>query len=549
VGQRSDRALLKAAEAGDLEAARAQLAAGARLEARDPYSYTPLMRAASAGHEGVVRALLAAGAAVHATDKWHRTALFGAGGAGVVHALAEAGADLEHRDEDGATALTTAAYWGTPAVVTALVARGASPNQRTTSGVPALHSAAVRPDGEKTRCLVALGADVEARGDTGRTALWAAARAGSVASLRALLDGGAELTGGDRAGETVVQAAASMGRVEAIEFLVARGASVVDAQPSSLRTQEVRVALLRAPTAAAALDPATRALLTAAAQGDLRGVEAALAQGASFTATDTADRNALALAVDAGQFKVAQRIEAAELRASGPPSPATDLLVAATLGALADVNAALAAGAPLSTRDPRGHSALELASEYGHTRVVKRLLHLGAAPDGYPEYPALCWAAYKGHLAVARHLLKAGADPQRPNEHDETPLRIAVAQGHAKLVKALLLGGADSAGAPAPSDGGEISRLLSEAARGRLRETEALRGTAERPEDCPVCAAIGASASADREQGERLPDAADRLERRGSRWCCVVCGGVYTHERDRGWYVTGHEDDETLLRR
>ena len=82
---------------GELEAARALLAAGASVNARTEHGMTPLHLAAQGGDAGTANLLLEQGAAVNARDSWDRTPLHMAAvfdSPAVAMVLVNAGADI-----------------------------------------------------------------------------------------------------------------------------------------------------------------------------------------------------------------------------------------------------------------------------------------------------------------------------------------------------------------------------------------------------------------------------------------------------------------------
>ena len=82
--------LIEAAKKGDTGAVEALLAAGADVNAKNPYDWTALMRAAANGHAATVQALLEAGADINTQDKSGFTALMSAateGHTAAVHAF------------------------------------------------------------------------------------------------------------------------------------------------------------------------------------------------------------------------------------------------------------------------------------------------------------------------------------------------------------------------------------------------------------------------------------------------------------------------------
>lgn len=138
--------LIDAVKTGELAAAQRLLGEGADLNARDEQGATPLMLAASAGDLEMVRVLLAAGAAVNA------------------------------RTESGWTALSKAAYSaetkrGFADVAQALIAAGADVEAPIGYGVRPLMLAAGYGETAVVEVLLNAGADVLARNDGGYTAL------------------------------------------------------------------------------------------------------------------------------------------------------------------------------------------------------------------------------------------------------------------------------------------------------------------------------------------------------------------------------------------
>jgi ankyrin repeat protein len=138
--------LIDAVKTGELAAAQRLLGEGADVNARDEQGATPLMLAASAGDLEMVNALLAAGAAVNA------------------------------RTESGWTALSKAVYSaelkrGFADVAQALIAAGADIEAPIGYGVRPLMLAAGYGETAVVEVLLNAGADVLARNDGGYTAL------------------------------------------------------------------------------------------------------------------------------------------------------------------------------------------------------------------------------------------------------------------------------------------------------------------------------------------------------------------------------------------
>ena len=103
--------IFEASEKGNIERVRELIAAGAKLEAKDQDSKTPLHWAAYKGNQEVVKALVDAGANLEAKNQGGRTPLHVAAYHGhqeIVQVLIAAGANLGVRDQYGRTSLRIA---------------------------------------------------------------------------------------------------------------------------------------------------------------------------------------------------------------------------------------------------------------------------------------------------------------------------------------------------------------------------------------------------------------------------------------------------------
>jgi cytohesin len=104
----ADRALLQAAEFGNIEAVKQHLAAGADVNAKGFEGWTPLYDAAERGRKEIVELLLAKGANVNAKIEDGRTPLHRAAREGhkeVAELLITKGADVNAKDNFGTTPL------------------------------------------------------------------------------------------------------------------------------------------------------------------------------------------------------------------------------------------------------------------------------------------------------------------------------------------------------------------------------------------------------------------------------------------------------------
>lgn len=122
------------------------------------------------------------------------------------------------------------------------------------------------------------------------------------------------------------------------------------------------------------------------------------------------------------------------------------LFDAARLGRADMIPALISAGINLEAYDPKGYTALILASYHGSLETTEALLDAGAqidAPDLGRGNTALMGVAFKGFGAIAHRLLAAGAEANKRNRAGQTALMMAAMFGHAEIVEMLIVAGAD----------------------------------------------------------------------------------------------------------
>ncbi len=203
-----------------------------------PGHFSPLHRAAQSGNLNGARALLAAGASVNDRGPNGRTPLVHCAlivpnirhrerrqptnpPAELIDLLAAHGADVNAQGNDGWTALMLASEVGDLDAILALLRPGADPNLQASDGRTALMCAAMhgynpnraypasKVDGSKVlRALIRHGADLEKTLQDGRTALMIAAREDRFFAVRALAKAGADVNARDAQGRTVLMYAA-----------------------------------------------------------------------------------------------------------------------------------------------------------------------------------------------------------------------------------------------------------------------------------------------------------------------------------------------------
>jgi ankyrin repeat protein len=220
--------LHRAAHAGDADAVRALLQAGARVDAANRYGMTPLSLAAGGGHAALVTLLLEGGASVRAADAALRdgqTTLMLAARAGAVpaiDALLAHGADANAAERrTGTTALMWAALDNRAESIRALVRGGARVNTRSArTAFPHTPPGVIGDPLEEGSSYV--GQTVLPKGSW--TPLMYAARQGARDAAAALADAGADLNATDPDGSTALALAAINGHASVVALLLDKGA-------------------------------------------------------------------------------------------------------------------------------------------------------------------------------------------------------------------------------------------------------------------------------------------------------------------------------------
>lgn len=363
-----DLPLHTAAIGGQLEVARLLLDAGAEVDGFDADESTPLHVAALNRHPALVDLLVARGADVNRRDRNGAYALsFAIVGrdSTVVRHVLDAGADLNYTSATGTRLMHLAVSRGLWDIVDRLLARGEDINVVDRQGQTPMHWLGYGRNPQFVRRAIALGAQAAVADTSGRTPLHNAAERGNLEIVQLLAENGAVIETADHFGWTPLAAALLGNNVDLVRYLLERGAD-----PNHTVWQ------------------GTPILFLCLRHGGAAMLQAMLDGGA--------------------------RVDARE-----PGFDATLLHQAVEFGYADCVTLLLDRGCDPGARERMGRTALDVARQYGHTRIAQLLSERrapgaagasvcsgdpGAAP---PPGEAKLW--YLGHsgwaIETARHFL------------------------------------------------------------------------------------------------------------------------------------------------
>ncbi|MHC4168739.1 MAG: ankyrin repeat domain-containing protein [Planctomycetota bacterium] len=316
----------KVAEGRGIEQIRSLVAAGAVVNAKQRFGYTPLHYAAWDGNRKMVERLIDKGAAVNAATWLGDTPL---------HSACE-----RHRT----------------GIAELLISKGANVNAKGNYGRTPLHHAAWLGNKDLVALLLANGANVNSEEEHGNTPLHGAAQQNYTDVARVLVSGGAKIDSGNRGGYPPLHWAVERDHKDMAEFLIASGAGV---NTSNKHGQTL--------------------LHEAAMFGARNAAEVLLDNGADINRKDNGGKTALRDAIFWHHENLAQFLIARGADIKGEDRDGETLLrVAADRGSHALVKLLISKGADVNTQNIQGETPLHEAAKYGREEMVKLLLAHGA---------------------------------------------------------------------------------------------------------------------------------------------------------------------------
>ena len=255
-------------------------------------------------------------------------------------------------------ALTDGAYDGDAAKVRNMLEKGANVNHRDKFGGTALMNASLNGHGTIVKLLLEKGAKLDLQSSDGWTALMMASKRGHEAIVKMLLANGANVNIKFHAGGMAIDVA----KTEKIRQML-KAAEVSEQAPPEVQASPLK----------------NEALLDAAKNGDISKVNTLLEKGANVNHRSKNGVTALIFASLGGHEGVAKILLAKGAKVDSKTVSGVTALMSASLSGHEDVVKMLVAkGANVNLKDTDGTTALKIASQLGHEAVVKILLSNGA---------------------------------------------------------------------------------------------------------------------------------------------------------------------------
>ena len=225
-----------AADSGNLTVARALRVCGSAVDIEDDQGITPVLAACATGHLPMVEWLVSQGADLQHQDRNGATALHLAGDPAVITYLLAQDADLQATDQEGNTPLHRACQVGALECAAILVRQGADSTQRNAAGDTPAHLLVADANPmlvddvtrlrASLRALHAAGMRFDALNEQGETPLMNAYQQNSRGVVEALLASGIPVTTRMKGGATALHLAAFAGDEEFTKLLLEHGAQI-----------------------------------------------------------------------------------------------------------------------------------------------------------------------------------------------------------------------------------------------------------------------------------------------------------------------------------
>jgi ankyrin repeat protein len=365
-------------------------------------------------------------------------------------------------DDHKATPLHFASRHSHLDAMAVLLKAGADHDARDADGDPPLEWAAEKGQIESIKFLAKNGANVNAKNESGRTTLQVAAELGQLEIVKFLVMAGADVNAKDDGGRTALSLAVADRHIEVMSFLVSVGSKmsadalyypVVHGEEDVVRSALKGVSNVNAKLTDA-LNYDNTLLHEAARNGQLEIVKLLVAAGADLNPLNHSNRTPLFEAIDDDQIAVEDFLITLGGDVKGGERSDRDQLLWHAVGTQGErrteaIRLLVAAGVDPNppTHGPAFFTLLSFAIEEGiDAQVVKALVKAGAhINEEVDSITPLLRAVRKDQSATIEVLVEAGAKVEQGGAYaGETPLQLAVAEGHLAATKALLGGIVDA---------------------------------------------------------------------------------------------------------
>ncbi|KAI5621888.1 transient receptor potential cation channel, subfamily N, member 1, partial [Silurus asotus] len=443
---------------------------------------TPIHYCARVGNSAVLQEMLhnvpsnSLQSAINMLDKAGRSALLLAAEQGhttVVDLLLQNHARVDVFNKEGKSALHLAAEQGHKDIADFLLSKKAVVNAKTKLGLTPLHLSAQTGSSPLVKLLTESNTDqahhlIHALTLSKQTPLHLAAISGRLDVCKCLLNLEAKVTDKDIHGKTPLDLAVENDHSDVVKLFLKHSpgistlATCINIAAAKGNVVIIRELLMLHKSGLDILHNKVNCrgsgpLHLAAAGGHTEVVKLLLDAGASATEEDSEGMTALHLAAQNGHIHILEVLKSkVSLQVTGKKNLRTALHVAACFGQVDFVREILTQEPDIISKKTCGRDTLRTSAEFGYTplhfaalwgheNVVRLLLNLPGVldePETNPKYfTPLHLAAWSGHTDVVRLLLSKSSSLLQ--DHLDTSLHLASAQGDMATVKVLLGYGAD----------------------------------------------------------------------------------------------------------
>ncbi|KKP03521.1 hypothetical protein THAR02_04384 [Trichoderma harzianum] len=321
----------------------------------------------------------------------------------------------------------------------------------------ALHLAALDGKADVTESLLIQGANIEAKNNEGRTPFYVAICNGNTDMAISLLNQGANIEATQEDGSTALHIVVFHGKTDMVKFLLQHGANVnaktYDYQtPFGIAIWDGKLNIAKLLLSQGANIEATQndgctMLHVMAAYGRADMVKFLLNLGANIEAKTNVGSTPFGLAIRNGKAAVGKLLlnRGADIEAQQTNDGGTELHIVAATGKGDMVKFLLDHGANIEAKNNHGSTPFCLAIWNGKMMMANLLLNRGAnieARQNARGFTELHIMACYGKVDIVKFLLDHGANIEAKTNDGRTPLRWAVLNGKADVVKLLRARGA-----------------------------------------------------------------------------------------------------------